>query len=157
MRGRHAYMLQSILSVRFTLEEAPRWLLTVTIVWVAVMALGRGLDLALDPTTSSEVLAYANVLGANTWGWIQTSVSVAVLLMLAARFTVGIIATQIASVAVWLAYSISIFQALINIVATEGGLRNALIPLTLAGLYFIVFLATTAQLRRMAATDGRVL
>ena len=39
------------------------------IVWVAVMALGRGLDLALDPTTSSEVFAYANVLGANTWGW----------------------------------------------------------------------------------------
>ncbi|MCT1448474.1 hypothetical protein M3G43_14540 [Brevibacterium casei] len=155
MRGRHSYMLSSIFSVRFGLEAAPRWFLVWIIGFVSAMSLGRGLDLALDPTTGTEILAYANILGANTWGWVQTGVSATVLLMLANRWTVGLITAQIASTAVWLAYAVSILQALIGILPTEGGLRNFIIPLTLAGLYTLSFIATTAQLRRRAATDGR--
>ena len=156
MRGRHSYMLLSILSVRFTLEEAPRWLLAWIIGFVGVMAFGRGIDLALDPTTGTEILAFANILGANNWGWVQAAASITVIIMLSARWTVGIIAAQIASIGVWLAYSISIGQALIHIVPTEGGVRNFLIPMTLTGLYVLSLLATTAQLRRKAATDGRL-
>ncbi|MFT9774549.1 hypothetical protein ACMZ29_18090, partial [Brevibacterium casei] len=58
----------SILREKFRLEPAPEWFLTAILLILAGRGLGSGLDLALDPDTSSDIYAYADIVGANTWG-----------------------------------------------------------------------------------------
>lgn len=155
MRGRHSYMLLSILRVKFRLEPAPEWLLTALLIILAGRGLGSGLDLALDPETSSDIYAYADIVGANTWGWLQALASVLLLLAMASRWLSAILATQVVITAIWFVYGIAIFQGTLPIITEAGGLRNAFNPWATAAVMFIGFLATVDQMRRRIARDGR--
>ena len=152
--GRHSYLVRSIFTERYSLREAPPWLLPTLLTWVSAGALIRGIDLGLDPSTDNEVFAYANILGANTWGWIQAVASGSVLLMMTTRWAVGVLAAQLLSIIAWLAYAIVVLQAVMGVLTAEGGLRNAIVPLVTAGLYVITFVASTQLLRQRAARDG---
>lgn len=141
-------------AIRYGLEKAPEWFLTVIIAWVSTGALIRGIDLGLDPSTTNEVYAYANILGANTWGWIQATTAVFVLITLASRWAVGMLAAQLAAIMVWTAYAIVVLQAVLSVFVTDGGFRNAVVPLITAGIYLATFIATTEQIRQGVAADG---
>jgi len=154
MTGRHSYSVSSMFAVKYGFEKAPEWFLTFIIAWVSTGALVRGIDLGLDPSTRNEVYAYANILGANTWGWIQATTALIVLMMLACRWAVGMLAAQLAAIMVWTAYAIVVLQAVLGVVATDGGVRNAVVPLITGGTYLATFIATTDQLRKQVATDG---
>lgn len=153
MRGRHTYKLTSIMSVRYRLQAAPQWFLPFITMWVTVGAFSRGVDLAVDPSTSSELFAYANIIGANAWGWIQAAVSGLLLIMILSRWTVGILGALILSTTVWFAYSVVIFQAVAGVITIEGGLRNGVVPLITAGVMLAAFLAISRQLRNNVAND----
>lgn len=155
MRGRHSYMLLSILRVKFRLEPAPEWLLTALLIILAGRGLGSGLDLALDPDTSSDIYAYADIIGANMWGWLQATASMLLIAALASRWISAILATQVVITTIWFVYGIAIFQGTLPIITEAGGLRNAFNPWATAGCLFVAFLATVDQMRRRIARDGR--
>lgn len=154
MTGRHRYSVGSMFAVRYRFWRAPEWFLSFAIVWVSAGALVRGIDLGLDPATTNEVYAYANILGANTWGWIQATTAAFVLITLAARWAVGMLAAQLAAIMAWTAYAIVVLQAVLGVFVTDGGFRNAVVPLITAGIYLATFIATTEQLRQEVAADG---
>lgn len=155
MRGRHSYAMLSILREKFRLEPAPEWLLTAILLVIAGRGLGSGLDLALDPDTSSDIYAYADIVGANTWGWLQALASVLLLIALASRWLSAILATQVVITTIWFVYGIAIFQGTLPIITEAGGLRNAFNPWATAGCLFVAFLATVDQMRRRIVRDGR--
>ena len=155
MRGRHSYDLLTVLREQFRREPAPDWLLSGILLIIGVWGLGRGLDLALDPDTSAEIYAFADVVGANTWGWIQAAASAALLAALASRWLTAVLVAEVIAVAAWFVYGIARCRGALPLLADEGGLRNAFVPWSTASCLFIAFLATVDQMRRRIARDGR--
>lgn len=141
-------------TARYRQEPGPPWGLTCLLIIVCASGIGRGADLALDPDTSSEVFAYANLLGTTQWGTVQALVSAAPLIALASRRQAGVIVSCVAAGVVWAMYAVVIFQGLLPLITTQGGLRNALIPLTTAAFFLLAFMVATHQYRRSMVEEA---
>lgn len=150
---KHKQVKPRFWTARWSAHEAPEWVTPIMKCIIATTAVIKGIDLMLDPTTTSEVFAYANLFGTDSWGAVQAATGALVLIFLTTRLRAGLIISLGLCMVVWGMYASVIAQAVLPNIMMEGGLRNIAGPGGHAAMFILAFMVSVRQYRT-AATEG---